>query len=131
MNDSERSGKAERKYIPAAGFHWLLPLCDLIIKLTGIDRARSALLEQAELRPGQQVLDVGCGTGTLAILSLWFHSHHNLKDNSERRILTSMAKARLADPRTVAYRTVIFGFGHVAYYQASALKLAQAKTNCE
>ena len=37
-------------------------------KVTGADRARSVLLEQAEFRPGQQVLDIGCGTGSLAIL---------------------------------------------------------------
>ncbi len=66
-------GKHQRSYTPAAGFHWLLPLFDLVTKPTGADRARSALLEQAELRPGQQVLDIGCGTGTLAILLKRLH----------------------------------------------------------
>lgn len=229
MNGSATGDKHQRNYLPAAGYHWLLPLFDLVTRLTGTDTARSALLQQAELRSGQQILEIGCGTGSLAILlkqrhpeievtgldpdpkalalarrkaksaavslrfdrgfsdalaypadsfdhvfssfmyhhlpsnekeetlreirrvlkpggtlhlldfrgpesatgslSLWFHSHHNLKDNSEKRILTSMAKAGLADLRTVGYGTVLFGFGHVAYYQASALKLARAKTN--
>jgi hypothetical protein len=34
----------------------------------GGDAARKALLDQAGLRPGQQVLDVGCGTGTMITL---------------------------------------------------------------
>jgi ubiquinone/menaquinone biosynthesis C-methylase UbiE len=68
MNEPDKAEKPGRSYIPAAGFHWLLPLFDLVTKLTGADQARSALLQQSELRPGQQALDIGCGTGSLAIL---------------------------------------------------------------
>jgi SAM-dependent methyltransferase len=56
-----------RTYLPAAGHHWSLPLYDPITKLLGIDSARRALLGQAALRPGQRVLDLGCGTGTLVV----------------------------------------------------------------
>ncbi len=58
---------AERSYIPAAGRHWSLPLYDPITRLLGADRARARLLEQAQPRAGDQVLDIGCGTGTLAV----------------------------------------------------------------
>ncbi len=223
MKVSAIEDKHQRSYIPAAGFHWLLPLFDLVTKPTGADRARSALLEQAELRPGQQVLDVGCGTGSLAILlkqqhpkievlgfdpdpkalalarrkaqraavsprfdqgfsdalayaadsfdhvfssfmfhhlrsnqkeetlrevrrvlkpggylhlldfrgpntgdtrlvTRWFHSRRILKDNAESRILELIAKARLAEAKILRRETVVFGFAHVAYYQACALK---------
>jgi ubiquinone/menaquinone biosynthesis C-methylase UbiE len=55
----------QRTYLPAAGHDWTLPLYDPLVKLLGGDRARGVLVEQADLRPGYRVLEVGCGTGTL------------------------------------------------------------------
>jgi ubiquinone/menaquinone biosynthesis C-methylase UbiE len=56
-----------KTYLPAAGHDWLLPLYDPIVKVFGGDAARRALVEQAALRPDQRVLEIGCGTGTLAV----------------------------------------------------------------
>lgn len=58
----------ERTYLPAAGRDAFLPLYDPFTKLFGFDGVRRALLEEAALRPDFRVLDVGCGTGTLAVL---------------------------------------------------------------
>jgi ubiquinone/menaquinone biosynthesis C-methylase UbiE len=33
----------------------------------GADQARRGLLDQAQIRPGQRILDIGCGTGSLLI----------------------------------------------------------------
>ena len=56
------------KYVPALGFHCLTPCYDAIVRATGRERTiKQALIEQAQLAAGQQVLDLGCGTGTLAI----------------------------------------------------------------
>lgn len=65
--------ESTRTYLPAAGHDWSLPLYDPIVKLLGGDKARRVLLAHAALRPGYRVLDIGCGTGTLATLIKRFH----------------------------------------------------------
>lgn len=226
--DQSTIGKHQRSYIPAAGYDLFLPLYDLMTKLMGGEAARKALLDRAELKPGQRVLDIGCGTGSLVVqlkqlypelevigldpdpkalararrkaqraavspqfdqgfsdrlayaadsfdhvfssfmfhhlegdqkegtlreirrvlkpggylhlldfrgpdsaatgsVSHWLHSRHNLKDNSETRILALMLKVGLDDAKMVEYRTVLFGLGHVAYYQVTAPKLAASE----
>jgi ubiquinone/menaquinone biosynthesis C-methylase UbiE len=62
-----------RAYLPAAGHAWTLALYDPIVKLLGGDAARRALVEQAALRPMHRVLDLGCGTGGLALLIKRLH----------------------------------------------------------
>jgi ubiquinone/menaquinone biosynthesis C-methylase UbiE len=59
----------EKPFLPAAGSDWLLPFYDLVTKLTGAEAAHRRLLEQAALQPGYRVLEIGCGTGNLAILA--------------------------------------------------------------
>jgi len=56
-----------RRFIPAAGLDWLLPLYDPLQRLFGTERARVALVEQAAIADGHRVLDIGCGTGSLSL----------------------------------------------------------------
>lgn len=55
----------QRTYVPAAGHDWALPFYDPLVKLLGGESARRVLVEQADLRPGHRVLEIGCGTGSL------------------------------------------------------------------
>jgi ubiquinone/menaquinone biosynthesis C-methylase UbiE len=64
---NEAVAKARRAYVPAAGYDLFLPLYDPIVKLLGGDRARKQLVDQAAIRSGNRVLEVGCGTGSLLL----------------------------------------------------------------
>jgi ubiquinone/menaquinone biosynthesis C-methylase UbiE len=56
-------------YLPALRFKRLTPLFDGLVLATMRESAfKRALVEQARLEPGLRVVDLGCGTGTLALL---------------------------------------------------------------
>jgi SAM-dependent methyltransferase len=67
MASFEIRGPERRGFLPAAGHDWLLPLYDPMHRLLGGPAALDRLLDQAALAAGQRVLDIGCGTGTLAV----------------------------------------------------------------
>jgi ubiquinone/menaquinone biosynthesis C-methylase UbiE len=55
-------------YVPALRFNWLTRYYDAIVVLTTRERVfKRALIEQAGIKAGMQVLDLAAGTGTLAI----------------------------------------------------------------
>ena len=64
---------SERSFVPAAGHDWLLPLYDPLWKLIGGDSFRRTMLERVDLQKGQRVLDIGCGTGSLAVAAQTLH----------------------------------------------------------
>jgi ubiquinone/menaquinone biosynthesis C-methylase UbiE len=59
---------AQRRYLPGMGADWLLPLYDPFTRLIGIQAAHQALVDQADLESARRVLEIGCGTGNLALL---------------------------------------------------------------
>lgn len=57
------------EFTPALGHHGLTGLYDAVIALMTRERVwRSALVDQLTPREGETIVDVGCGTGTLATL---------------------------------------------------------------
>lgn len=59
----------DQEFIPALGIRALTPFYDLIQRwLVRDTRFKSRLIEQARIQPGHHVLDLGCGTGTLALM---------------------------------------------------------------
>jgi ubiquinone/menaquinone biosynthesis C-methylase UbiE len=60
--------KAESSYIPALRFRSLTRVYDPVVALTVRERRfKQKLIGQADLRGGLDVLDLACGTGTLAV----------------------------------------------------------------
>lgn len=61
--------KSQRSFVPALGFDVLTPLYDPLIRLALREEAvKQQLVDQARIAPGMDVLDFGCGTGTLVLL---------------------------------------------------------------
>lgn len=58
----------KEKIIPALHNNWLTPLYDPLLKWGMREKVfKGYLTEHSHLEPGQKVLDLGCGTGTLSI----------------------------------------------------------------
>jgi len=55
---------------PALAHHWLTRVYDPVVRVTSRETAfKARLLTQANLREASSLLDVGCGTGTFAIMA--------------------------------------------------------------
>lgn len=73
MSDPTTHAEAETHdapptFVPALGLDWLTPFYDAVAWLLGERAIKRRLIEQAHIAPGHDVLDLGCGTGTLVLL---------------------------------------------------------------
>ncbi|BBM87055.1 class I SAM-dependent methyltransferase [Candidatus Uabimicrobium amorphum] len=66
--------KNSEEYIPALKYNFLTPLYDFLLRWTLRESTfKSALVRQANIREQHQILDIGCGTGTLTLLTKQMH----------------------------------------------------------
>ena len=84
------------KYIPALRFNWLTRIYDPIVRLTTRETAfKTALVTQIKVGPGDRVLDLACGTGTLAVMVKNAHPKISVVgiDGDERILVLAKDKA--------------------------------------
>lgn len=94
------SRTGDPRYVPALGFHWLTPAYDVVVRTTTRERTfKTALIEQADVGPHQQVLDLACGTGTLAIWLKQRHPSANVRaiDGDPKILAIASRKAQQAN----------------------------------
>lgn len=100
-SDSARTDSSSERRTTGRVIHWAARYDALVWLLTlGRERRfREKLIEHARLEPGETVLDVGCGTGTLAIVAkrrVGASGGVYGIDPSPEMIARAMAKARRA-----------------------------------
>lgn len=63
----DERGSRRTSYTPALGVHWLTPFYDFAIAAFTREKVwRDALVELVDPQPDDRILDIGCGTGSLA-----------------------------------------------------------------
>ena len=67
MTERPSTRGREHDYLPAMGRDRLLPLYDPFTRLVGVPRVHRRLALNAAVEPGHRVLEIGCGTGNLAL----------------------------------------------------------------
>jgi len=93
-----------RGYIAAAGFDWLLPLYDPFLRWVVREGTfKQRLITAAAIGPQHNVLDLGCGTGTLTLMIK--NRHRDAKvyglDGDAKALTIAHRKAEAADVEIV------------------------------
>ncbi|MCP2252232.1 Methyltransferase domain-containing protein [Prauserella aidingensis] len=68
--DERTTDEHGRPFLPGMGKTWLMPIYDLFSRALGVGELHRRGVDAAGVAPGQAVLDVGCGTGNLALTLL-------------------------------------------------------------
>jgi len=88
--------RSPQEYVPALGYSWLTSFYDPVVRVTTRERRfKHELIKQACLSQGMAVLDLACGTGTLAVWTKRAHPDISLVglDGDEKILSIARAKA--------------------------------------
>lgn len=105
--------------MPGLGRAGLTRFYDLVTRLSGLNGLFQEMIKQADVRPGQRVLDVGCGTGNLLLTLARRHPGVELAglDPDARMLARAQRKARRAGVAVSWQR----GFGQELPYPDGSL----------
>lgn len=86
------------EYIPALRYSWLTNLYDSVMKWTmREDTFKRKLVEQARIKPSDRILDLGCGTATLTLLTKQRHPHAEMFGLDGDQQVLELARAKAAE----------------------------------
>ena len=90
-----RPANGSRTFVPATGLNLLLPFYDpLSYVFTRLPKLKKNIVAALDLHPGNSVLDMGCGTGTLlSTIQAAFPDIHSVGIDIDHRVL-SRAKSK-------------------------------------
>lgn len=106
--DARTPEERDRSFLPGMQVTWLLPLYDLVSRVARTHALHERTVQHALLAPGQDVLDVGCGTGnlTLAVLAAQPSARVTGLDPDPRALRQAARKAR----RRAVALTLVCGY---------------------
>lgn len=96
MRSNTMTSHPPDKFIPALGNDLLTPLYDPLLWFMRESRFKTGLIEQAQISNGNRVLDVGCGTGTLAIMTKQLHPQAEVVGIDADSKILGIARAKAA-----------------------------------
>ncbi|MFE6857878.1 class I SAM-dependent methyltransferase [Nocardia sp. NPDC057668] len=102
---AESTGRhGHHDYLPAAGRDAMLPFYDLFTRLLGARGVHRTLLRHADIAPGARVLEIGCGTGNLALAALAAHPRAEITGTDPDPLALRRAESKSHGRNGIEYR---------------------------